>query len=970
MGGAAATKPLLERGEELARVESALSEACAGRGRLVVVEGQAGIGKTALLSAAREAAADAGMRVLRSRGTELEREFAFGVVRQLFEPELAERSEVERAEILHDAAGDAASLLGLPGARPRAEATGHGVDPSFAILHGLYWLAANLASDEPLCLVVDDAHWSDAPSLRYLAFLVTRLEELRAAVVLAARAEPAEAGAGLLATLTADPSATVIRPRGLSGEAIGELVQSKLGEPPDRRFVAACLRVTQGTPFPLGQLLEALHDEGVAPTAEAVSDVERLAALSVGGSLSLRLARLPPHAGELARAVAVLERGDLVDAARLAGLSPAEATEAAELLATAAILEPGRPLAFVHPIVRSGIYGELPPRERALAHRRAAELLAGAPGARRGAAEHLLLTEPAADEWVVQQLVDAARTAIRRGAPEAAAAFLRRALAEPPRGDGFELLLELGAAEASAGLDGWAEHLQAAVEAAPDAAAAVVAARVLASALNRHQRHAEAVEVLDRAASALEPADAALALLLEAAAVVDALNDPATAASMALRAERLRERARADPEAPPDVLAAAAFSSVLANEPAAAGAELADRALALLEATSDPGQPPWPSAAFFARTALSLLWAERYAQVRPLLDDSIAQARSNGDSGRLAVGLGTRSWLALRRGDLRAAEADARTALAATELPAPPIYRVLDAGLLVEALVEQGDLEAAERALAPLDGEAEGASLTAAVLRFARGRLRFEQGRVGEALEDFTAVGARLTAGLVGCPSFLPWRSAAALAQAALGNRDDAIRLAQEELDLAEAFGATRAVGVAARACGLVTGGDCGEHMLRQAIEAFERSDAALEHARALADLGASLRRRNRRTEARGLLRAALDGAHRLGAGRLSGYAETELRATGARPRRIVLTGLDALTASERRVAELASQNLTNREIAQMLFVTSRTVEGHLTSVFRKLQLDSRRELAAALGESTQWARSPASSSAAATSGS
>jgi DNA-binding NarL/FixJ family response regulator len=109
------------------------------------------------------------------------------------------------------------------------------------------------------------------------------------------------------------------------------------------------------------------------------------------------------------------------------------------------------------------------------------------------------------------------------------------------------------------------------------------------------------------------------------------------------------------------------------------------------------------------------------------------------------------------------------------------------------------------------------------------------------------------------------------------------------------------------------------------------------------------LRRRNRRTEARELLREALDTAARAGAKLLAEQAETELRATGARPRRVVLTGLDSLTASERRIAELASEGFTNREIAQTLFVTTRTVEGHLTSIFRKLQLDSRNELPAAL---------------------
>ena len=187
MNAAAATGPLLERSAELARIESALAEARAGRGRFVVVEGPAGIGKTALLAAARAAAATSGMRVLRARGTELEREFAFGVVRQLFEPPLAEASE-PRAR--RPAAGRRRRRGRPPRPSGRTPADGppaSGVDPSFAILHGLYWLCANLAAARPLCLVVDDAHWADAPSLRYLAFLLTRLEELDVALVVATR---------------------------------------------------------------------------------------------------------------------------------------------------------------------------------------------------------------------------------------------------------------------------------------------------------------------------------------------------------------------------------------------------------------------------------------------------------------------------------------------------------------------------------------------------------------------------------------------------------------------------------------------------------------------------------------------------------------------------------------------------------------------------------------------------------------
>src|SRR5688500_14225960 len=170
MKPAAATGQLLERSEELARIESALAEARLGRGTFVVVEGPAGMGKTALLAAARAAAADGGMRVLRSRGTELERDFAFGVVRQLFELPLAEASELERGDLLEGAAGVAAGLLGLPGAPPPDGPPASGVDPSFAVFHGLYWLCANLTATGPLCVVVDDAHWADAASLRYLAF--------------------------------------------------------------------------------------------------------------------------------------------------------------------------------------------------------------------------------------------------------------------------------------------------------------------------------------------------------------------------------------------------------------------------------------------------------------------------------------------------------------------------------------------------------------------------------------------------------------------------------------------------------------------------------------------------------------------------------------------------------------------------------------------------------------------------------
>jgi DNA-binding CsgD family transcriptional regulator len=942
---------LLERTDELVRIESALARGREGNGSFVVIEGPAGIGKTAVLTAAREAARAQGMRVLHSRGAELEREFAFGVVRQLFELPLADAGPTQRVDLLEGAAGVAAGALRLPGAETGGREMVVGPGPPFAVLHGLYWLCANLASQSPLCLVVDDAHWADAPSLRFLAFLVARLEGLSGTLIVAARPHEGGADAGLLAALTSD-SAEVIRPAPLTRAAVGQFVEMSLGEAADDAFADACLRATRGTPFLMRELVGALREEAVSPTAASAAVVERIGARTVGRSILLRLDRLPDPAGQLARAVAILERGDLQQAARLAELDHDEAVAAADLLAAAQILEPGRPLTFVHPIVRTGIYSELSMGQRARGHRTAARLLAHEPGANERVAEHLLVSEPASDAWVVERLVEAARTAARSGAPESAAVYLRRAMEEPPpAADQPGLMLELGMAEASAGDPAWQLHLEAALDAATDDPARVAAAMVLALALGRAHSSAAAVDVLDRAASLLDPENESLAVRLEAAAVGVGMIDIATAAAIAPRRDAVRARAALDRSAPPELLAVATFTSVLTNEPAAVGTELAARTLAAgQEALLGQTDRPWYAhATWFSQTTVSLLWAEQYQQVRPLLDASIAEARATGDSGRFAVGLAHRAWLALRRGELAEAEADTRTALAAAELPAPTFYRLLNGGVLIDALVELGELDAAELALAPMDDQTESGSLTAAVLRFARGRLRVAQGRSEEGLADLLAVGTLATRALVSCPSFLPWRSEAAIAHLALGDQESARRLADEELELARAFSAPRTLGVALRTAGLARGGRAGEAILREAVTTLERADAKLERGRAIVDLGALLRRANRRREARDFLRAGLDVAHRAGARPLATRAETELRATGARPRRIALAGVQSLTASERRVAELAGEGLTNREIAQMLFVTARTVEGHLTSVFRKLELESREGIPAAI---------------------
>lgn len=284
----------------------------------MVVEGGAGIGKSLLLEAARVRAEERGLQTLRARGGELERDFAYGVVRQLLERVTMQLSEVERAEVLSGAAALAAPALSL--ARSAEGATGG--DAAFAVTHGLYWLVSNLAARRPLVLQVDDAHWADAPSLRFLVYLAARLEGLPLLLVLGLRPDEPGTDRELLAQLDTHPDADVLRPAALSEEAVAAVVESRLGVRPAPEFAAACRASTGGNPFLVRELLLALSADGVDPTG-GPERVHQLGPETVARSLLRRLARLPSKSGALARAVAVLgARAELRHAAKLADAHP------------------------------------------------------------------------------------------------------------------------------------------------------------------------------------------------------------------------------------------------------------------------------------------------------------------------------------------------------------------------------------------------------------------------------------------------------------------------------------------------------------------------------------------------------------------------------------------------------------------------------------------------------------------------
>jgi DNA-binding CsgD family transcriptional regulator len=227
--------------------------------------------------------------------------------------------------------------------------------------------------------------------------------------------------------------------------------------------------------------------------------------------------------------------------------------------------------------------------------------------------------------------------------------------------------------------------------------------------------------------------------------------------------------------------------------------------------------------------------------------------------------------------------------------------------------------------------------------------MRLLDGKVPAAIADLRRCGEILDAVRMTNPVFTTWRSQLALALRQTAPQE-AARLAADELDFARATGLPRAVGVALRAIGLLAGGEIGTERLRDAVLTLRRSPSVLELARALTDLGAALRRAGRRAEAREPLREGLQLAGECGAQRLGVLAERELRAAGAKPRRLAFSGADSLTASELRIAEMAASGMTNQQVAEALFVTAKTVENHLGRIYQKLGIHSRERLADALG--------------------
>ena len=920
---------LVERTAELDAIQALVDAAKDANPHLAVVEGPAGIGKSRLLAELRRRAADAGCLVVSARGTDLECAFPFGVVRQLFEPIVL----TPGCPWLTGAAEAAAPVF-------HAGDSGAHDDVSFGVLHGLYWLVLNIASEGPMAIVVDDLQWSDVPSLRFISYLARRIEGQPVLLAVGIRSAEPGTDAVLLGEIAADPLAVPIRPAPLTMAAVGELILVRLGETPEPGFAEACHGATGGNPLLLHELLKTLAAEGVQPSVEQIPVVRELGSRAVSRTVLVRLARLSPDAIAAARAIAVL--GDACEVATVAALAELDerrfATAARELTRVE-IVRPDPPLGFVHPLVRDAIYQDLAVGERELMHAAAVDALRAAGAAVEQLAAHWLLLPRRGDPEVAAALTTAGLEAITRGAPDSAVAYLRRALDEPmPEEQRVRTLLDLGHAASYLNLQAAAEYTREALDGLTDPIERARASELLARQLLFIGTGHDALAILEQALAELPPGndDQRRRLL---ATTLHTVSFGAFRDDLGDHIRMLR------PEAEEDGVGALMIRAILclgdsfaARRPAS---EVAPQAFsAMADGTLIAADPGISTIAAIG----SLVLAER----PEALDfwDNVRGVAYRRASLEAIVGVELwRGWTLLQFGEIGGAVESLQNAV---ENEAPWALEtgqgiIYTSALLARALVEHGDLDAAKQILrrtgTPVPGT-DGAlfgMLAHAEIAVAEGRFADAIATIDDQLHFVRRVDN---------PAWLPWRTVKAQALAGRGAVDEAVELIEEDLERARTWGTPGPIGRALRQLGELRRD---EALLREAVDVLSGSLYRLELARAWLALGRDIRLDRRPSEAREPLSTALELADSCSAPVVAQAARAELNATGARPRTSARSGAASLTPSELRVAQLAVDGKTNRDIAQELFVTPKTVEVHLSSAYRKLGIDSRHRLAAAL---------------------
>lgn len=924
-------------------IAGALARAKTGNGSVIAIEGEPGIGKSALLRSAAERATAEAMSCHLVRGSETERHFGDELIRSLAEHMLRRVEDAEREQLQTGPAADL-SVLFDPASVPAAELT---------IVRSFQALVENCAAERQLFLAIDDVHWADARSLRVLLYLAHRIRELPAVLCLASRpAAGDDMTTQLVDGLLSEAEGLVLHPRKLSLCATSDLIATTLGDEAEPNFCAACHQATGGNPLLLRELMRGLATGAVSPV-----DANTPAVLEVGGpaasrTVRLRLSRLPEAATTLTRAAAVLgEKASIADVAEVAGLDAATAFEATGHLGQVEILNGGAEVGFVHPLIREGVLAEMSNAEAAALHEAAAKLLARSGASPQKVARHLLHVRPQGSPETVDTLGEAASIALATGEIPTAVELLKRALDEPPPVElRPALMLQLAIAENHVDHDAASSHAEAALQLIDEPREQAIAAARLAEMLPVVDPH-RAIEVLMPQIENLPDCEVIGARVTM---LVAALLKPDTLGLARELAELLRPEVNAQTIEARMAASLVGYFDALDNRSA-------EEVAAMIELTALPLEPPNVLGPLCL--AMMALNAADSPATLTIADEWTRLAERTGLAGNATGAMMARSHALLAHGRLTEAVVEARHGIEVAELYVGGASTSWIASALIESLIELGDLDEAEAALRRYSPGSDpewtfdlhGLLLCRVRLEVARGR---GSGALGRALE----LGRLCEEAGVQNPALCPWRSRAALLLGAAsgGSRSGAARsddkerarqLAAEEVELARAWGAPTALGRSLSALATVCEGDEAVELHEEAVATLEASPSAVERARGQLAFGATLRRLGRRAASRDPLRRAAALAEDCGAAPLRDRARAELVAAGARPRRTSLSGRDSLTPRELEITTLAAQGQSNAEIAETLFLTVRTVESHLSNAYRKLEVSSRTQLPQAMGE-------------------
>lgn len=901
-------------------------------GRAVLLRGPAGIGKTSLMRAALDELTD-DTHVLTVKCQE-SGAGAYAAVRALFAP-LALTGEDPAGHPLLDGSAHLALPALIPDRGPDAVPA-----DIYAVMHGLYWLTASLAAERPVVLAVDDIQWCDEASLRWLGFLLRRADDLPVVLFMTLRSEVEPERPDVLDEMADASSCLTVDVAPLPEDAVADLLVAALGTVPEPALVTRCTELTGGTPF-LVQLLAAEVNELIAAEG-GTADLPD--GLGYGVVARFHLDRLTPDRRAVARAIAVLESDDLDLVATLAGTRPGPAGSAVDALREAGLLRPDS-LGFRHDLIRQAVLQDTPEAERTDLRERAARLLNDSGNSADQVALQLMHLADIPDSWMVTALRSAARGAEQRGAPAIAGQYLARALRHTP--DDAELLS--AAARATAHSDPRAalsrlEHALSIVS-EPRTRCGLVLQYVITalgaqSSLRAYELVGEALHLCETELGD-SPVDQALRTRVEAMVLVSGLDEKSTVRSVS---ERFRGHEMPPGETAEERLLLGMLCALgtLEGRPAAELVPAAQRILSV----GDVSLGGWGALG----ASLTLYLADEIKPVEVALTALLDHATLRGEAWTCAIASTIRAQIHLWTGNIPQTLSDAQLAHDLVRRDLCMFSAVGSNSVLAAALVHRGDAHRAEEVLALVDRpRLDQFALEYHTYLHVRARARAALGDLEGALGHLLACGESLDTAGIGSPVVAPWWYDAAQVLAELGRPAEGLDLVEQVTAAVQRWGTARAQGMLAHARGVLIPGDPGIDELVEAARLLDGTPGRLEHARTEYELGRRLLDRGDSEGARERLRRAIDIAVLCGDRLLLDQALPVLAAAGGRLRHSTESRTDALSGSERQVADRAAGGATNRQIAEALFLTQRTVEFHLTSVYRKLGISGRDGLATAL---------------------